>query len=95
MHFNTISQSQTLLFLVLSITLLVFSPFSLAGSKVLPIEGMKYTINTTLMDNLNALTGKKVTLTLDSGKILTGQIKSVGTHLVHLEKSSEKSFLML
>lgn len=92
MHYKIFTQSKELAFIVLSITLMTCSSFAIAGSKVLPIDGMKYTINASIMDNLIALTGKKVTLTLDSGKVFTGRLKSVGEHLVHLEKIERKEF---
>ena len=45
-----------------------------------------------MMDNLNNMTGKNVTLTLDGGKTLTGVVRSVGSHLIHLEKIEQKEF---
>ncbi len=71
---------------------LLVSPLSIAGSKVIPIEGVHFTINASIMVNLNALMGKKVVITLDGGKTLAGKIKSVGQHLVHLEKIERKEF---
>ena len=84
--------SKVITTILISFVLLVISPVSTAGSKTVPIEGMHYTINASIMDNLNALTGKRVTLTLDGGKVLTGTIKSVGSHLIHLEKNERKEF---
>jgi len=63
-----------------------------AGSKIVPIDGINYTINTTIMENLSRLNGKKVTITLDGGKMLAGRIKSVGNNLLHLEKIERKEF---
>jgi len=73
-------------------TLLLISPLSLAASKVIPIDDIYFTVNASMMDNLNALTGKKVSVTLDGGKTLTGRIKSVGAQLLHLEKIERKEF---
>ena len=64
----------------------------LAAPKTVPIEGVGYVINASMMDNLVALTGKKVTLTLDGGNALTGYIKVVGDQVVHLEKIERKEF---
>ena len=81
-----------IIIVLFSITFLVLSQISSAATKIVPIEGMHYTINASMMDNLNALTGKKVTVILDGGKSLTGIVKSVGGHLIHLEKIEHKEF---
>ncbi len=63
-----------------------------ADSKVAVIEGMSYHVDSSLADNLKSLTGKKVYVTLDSGKTLSGMVKAVGNHLVHLEKLDGKEY---
>jgi small nuclear ribonucleoprotein (snRNP)-like protein len=63
-----------------------------ADSKVAAIEGMSYNVDSSLTDNLKSLTGKKVYVTLDSGKTLSGLVKNVGNHLVHLEKLDGKEY---
>ncbi len=63
-----------------------------AGAKPVPIEGMSYDVNFSLKDNLIALTGKRVAVTLTSGAIFKGTVKEVGNHLVHLEKLDRKDF---
>jgi len=63
-----------------------------AKSKVVAIEGMSYNVDSSLTDNLKSLSGKKVYVTLDSGKILSGSVKNVGNHLIHLEKLSGKEY---
>ena len=83
---------KSIMIVLFSFMLLVVSPLSLAGSKVVPVDGVNYTINASMMDNLNNLTGKSVTLTLDGGKTLTGVVRSVGSHLIHLEKIEQKEF---
>lgn len=45
-----------------------------------------------LEDNLIALKGKSVTVTLLSGKQLTGIVREVKNHLLHLERLSLKDF---
>lgn len=84
--------SKTMTIAFFSFMLLVISSNSIAGSKTIPVEGMKFTINASMMDNLIALTDKRVTLTLDGGKVLTGIVKSVGENLVHLEKIERKEY---
>ena len=57
-----------------------------AKSKVVAIEGMSYNVNSSLEDNLKLLVGKKVLVSCVSGKTLSGFVKKVGNHLIHLEK---------
>jgi hypothetical protein len=45
-----------------------------------------------LADNLMALKGKTVTVSLSSGQTMTGIVKDVKDHLLHLEKLSQKEF---
>ena len=63
-----------------------------AKTKVVAIEGMEYNVSASLEDNLKALIGKKVSVSCTSGKTLTGVIKKVGDHLVHLEQLSGKEY---
>lgn len=63
-----------------------------AKAKVLVIEGMSYNVNSSMVDNLKSLMGKRVYVTLDSGKSFAGFVKEVGDHLVHLEKLDGKDF---
>ncbi len=51
-----------------------------------------YATNTSLAANLKNLSGKRVTIYLKTGTSLTGTLKSVGDHLVHLEKLDNKDF---
>jgi hypothetical protein len=71
---------------------LVISPASNAALEGVPLNAINhtYTINSSMMDNLNALVGKEVTVFLDGGAILIGKVKSVGADLVHLEKNDLK-----
>jgi small nuclear ribonucleoprotein (snRNP)-like protein len=59
---------------------------------VISIEGVSYNVNGSLQDNLKSLIGKKVYLTLGSGKTFTGIIKEVGDHFVHVEKLDGKEY---
>ena len=78
---------------VLFLTVIFTHPnVAAAKSTTVPIEGMSYRVDSSLADNLKSLIGKKVTVTLDSGKILTGIVKEVGNRLVHLEKIAGKEY---
>ena len=91
--YNKISKfSNAMTAVLFSLAILVVSPVCTAGSKVVPVEGMHFTVNASMMDNLNALTSKKVLVTLNGGKTLAGIVKSVGQHLIHLEKIERKEF---
>ncbi len=63
-----------------------------AKQKVVAIEGMSYNVNSSLADNLKSLVGKKVIVTIVSGKSLSGFVKKVGNHLIHLEKLGGKDY---
>lgn len=63
-----------------------------AKPKVVAIEGMSYNVNSSLADNLKSLVGKKVSVTIVSGKTLSGFVKEVGIHLIHLEKLEGKDY---
>lgn len=63
-----------------------------AKSQVVALEGISYNVNSSLADNLKTLVGKKVYVTLDSGKTFTGFVKEVGNHLIHLEKLAGKDY---
>ena len=63
-----------------------------AKSKVLAIEGMGYNVDASLEDNLKSLVGKKVLVTIVSGETLSGFVKNVGNHLIHLEKLGGKEY---
>ncbi len=63
-----------------------------AKMKIEPIEGMSYNAEASLAENLKSLVGKKVTVTINSGSTFTGSVKTVGAHLVHLEKLVGKEY---
>jgi hypothetical protein len=85
-------------FLVLSLVvlfcgfMLAFGSKAQAQPKVSGVEGVNYNANTSMADNLKSLSGKKVVVTLNSGKAFTGNVKEVGNHLVHLEKLEGKEY---
>jgi hypothetical protein len=85
-------------FLVISLAvlfcglMLIFTPMIQAQPKVVAVEGVNYNANASMADNLKSLTGKRVEITLNSGKAFTGNVKEVGNHLVHLEKLEGKEY---
>jgi hypothetical protein len=81
-----------LLLAVVFISAPVLSTSSEAQNKVIPIEGVDYNVNASMVDNLKSLIGKVVYISLDSGKTYTGLIKAVGDHLVHVEKLEGKEY---
>ena len=81
----------TLTFL-LFLAMLVASTTALAGAKTVAIEGISYNVNSSLNENMAALIGKQVSVTLNSGKTFVGLVKAVGSHLVHLEKLDGKEY---
>jgi hypothetical protein len=78
--------------LLLSAGVLAVCPTAMAAANVKTIEGMKYNVGASLQDNLQSLVGKKVYVTMDSGKTFAGFVKQVGNHFVHLEKLDGKDF---
>jgi len=63
-----------------------------AKSEVVAIEGMSYNVNASLEDNLKSLVGKNVLVTCVSGKTISGFVKNVGNHFIHLEKLDGKDY---
>ena len=63
-----------------------------AEAGVVPLEGIKYDVNFSLEDNLKLFVGKRVYVTIDSGKTFAGIVKEVGNHLMWLEKLEGKDF---
>jgi hypothetical protein len=52
----------------------------------------RFETDQSLADNLKLYTGKDVYVHLRSGKTVQGYVKSVGSHLLHLEKLSGRDF---
>jgi hypothetical protein len=55
-------------------------------------EAVQLNVNISLADNLAALKGKTVTVTLSAGQSLTGTVKEIKNGLLHLEKLAGKEF---
>jgi sRNA-binding regulator protein Hfq len=71
-------------------------PFAAAAGSANPVvevAGMDFRVDQGLVDNLKASEGKQLTLHLASGSQITGRVKAVGEHLVHLEKISQREFM--
>jgi hypothetical protein len=79
---------------VASLAAILFMPpaTARAASNLVAVEGVSYNVDASLADNLTALIGKRVYVTLASGKTLTGFVKAVGNHLLHLEKLASKDY---
>ena len=77
---------------VLVAAMLLLPAVGQAEMKVVPVEGVGYDVGASLVDNLRTLVGKRVYVTLDSGKVFAGTVKEVGDHLLHLEKLDRKDF---
>jgi small nuclear ribonucleoprotein (snRNP)-like protein len=63
-----------------------------AAPKVVPVEGVSFNVAAAMGDNLQGLVGKRVSVTLDSGNVLTGIVGTVGDHMLHLEKLERKEY---
>ena len=79
----------SILFFILCLTLPLGAE---AATQTDSIEGMSYNAEASFAENLKSLVGKKITVTLNSGGTFTGIVKTVGTHLVHLEKLVGKEY---
>ncbi|MCX5859644.1 MAG: hypothetical protein NT056_07075 [Proteobacteria bacterium] len=55
-------------------------------------EVVQLNANFTLADNLTALKGKTVTVTISAGQSMSGTVKDVKNNLLHLEKLVGKEF---
>lgn len=62
------------------------------SAQTVAVQGINYNVSGSLKDNLKSLTGKDIYLSLRSGKIYQGYVKSVGDHFIHLEKIAGKDF---
>ena len=81
-----------IMMLILGLGLSFTTLATAAKPKIVPIEGTRYNVEAPLTANLRALEGKRVYVTLSSGKTLTGLVKKVGKHLLHIEKLAGKEY---
>jgi small nuclear ribonucleoprotein (snRNP)-like protein len=64
-----------------------------AKSKGKQNKGMRFNADVSLTNNLASFIGKKVTVTLQSGKTFTGIVKNVGgKRLLHMEQLEGKEY---
>ena len=78
--------------IVFYLTIVVLPTEAEAKSEVVTIEGISYNVDASMSYNLKSLIGKKVSVTLDSGKTFAGFVKEVGNHFIHLEKLEGKDY---
>jgi hypothetical protein len=87
-----------ILFRVLSISAFVIaSSAAVLGSSSVHAEQAAadtpaFSTGASMTENLKGLSGKRVTLYLVGGSMLTGTIKTVGDHFVQLEKLDGKDY---
>ena len=55
-------------------------------------KGVSYNVDENMGRNLKAMEGRRISITLDSGKTFSGIVKKVGRHLIHLEKLDGKEY---
>jgi len=55
-------------------------------------EAVQFNVSASMADNLVALKGKSVTVSLASGQTITGTVNDVKGNLLHLVKISQKEF---
>lgn len=70
----------------------LLSTAALAAPDIVPVEGMSFNVQASMVDNLKGLEGKLVNITLRSGGVFSGKITGVGDHLLHLELLENKGF---
>ncbi len=80
-----------LVLVVLISAMFITSPVK-AAAQVVAQEGVKFEVSQSMRDNLKMFIGKNLYISLKSGKTYQGILKSVGDHLIHLEKVSERNF---
>jgi small nuclear ribonucleoprotein (snRNP)-like protein len=69
--------------------LMFISGEAMAESKIVEFEDINLNAAATISDNLKALDGKLVYVTVSSGQRIGGTVKSVSNNLLHLQKLTE------
>ncbi len=62
------------------------------SAQTVVIKGVSFNTAGSLKDNLDPLVGKDIFVSLRSGKVYQGFVKSVGSSFIHLEKIAGKDF---
>lgn len=87
---NTLCNDRSRWARALAATILVF------GAATLPLgalaETPQFNPAFSIADNLAGLKGRTATVHLASGQTITGVVKDVGDHLLHLEKIAQREF---
>jgi hypothetical protein len=65
---------------------------AMAQTQAQSAQDMSFNTSGSFKDNIKTFVGKDVYVSLRSGKIYQGYVKSVGDHLLHLEKIAGKDF---
>lgn len=71
---------------------LLFAAIAWSAPKVVELKGVGYNVEFPMKENLKALAGKSVYVSLTSGKQFAGKVKAVGSHMLHLEKIEGKDY---
>ena len=72
--------------LALAAALSMLPALSHAGTEWVPVKGVALNTSLSLADNLSALKGKTVEVSLSSGSSMAGTVKSVGAASLHLSE---------
>jgi hypothetical protein len=78
--------------LVIIGVLLFMTPKSVSAADTEVKPSFQFDVNTSMADNLVALKGKSVTITLSPGQSITGIVEDVKGNLLHLSKMSQREF---
>ena len=77
---------------VILVCLLFLAVSTESSAQTAAVQGVGYNVAASLKDNLKSLTDKDIYVSLRSGKVYQGRLKSVGEHLLHLERIAGKEF---
>lgn len=87
-----VSVAVTIAVIMLFGIVFVISPAAAQARSAVAVEGAKFDTAGSMKDNLKTFIGKDVVIHLRSGKTLQGYLKSIGDHLIHLEKLAGRDF---
>lgn len=85
-------KSRTISRAMLVAILLSSAGLAWAESKTVLVDGAGYRVDDSMAENLRSHAGKKVTVILESGTVMVGQVKDVGKKLLYLEKLEGKEY---
>ena len=74
---------------IITVVLMFVSGFAMAGANIVEFEDIKFNPNAAISDNLKALEGKSIYITVSSGERIGGTVKVVGNNLLHLQKLTD------